>query len=300
MVTPLVDRDVLDAGGLVRLIEHILAGGVQGLFILGTTGEGPSLSHRLRHELVERTCREVAGRVPVLVGITDTAFVESVRLARKAADCGAAAVVLAPPYYFPAGQPELIEYLQHMVPELPLPLLLYNMPSHTKLVFEPETVLAAAAMPGIVGLKDSSADLAYFRRLLALLEGRREFTLLVGPEMLLAQCVTLGAHGGVCGGANLFPRLYVALYQAAAAGDAEAVRRLHEVAAAVQSKIYGVGHHPSSYLKGLKCALACLGLCADFMAEPFHRFRDPERRIIREHLDELSQRMSAAGIGPPA
>ena len=97
MVTPLTDRDALDAAGLERLIEHILGGGVHGLFILGTTGEGPSLSYRLRRELIERTCRQVRRRVPVLVGITDTAFVESVNVARWAADAGADAVVTAPP-----------------------------------------------------------------------------------------------------------------------------------------------------------------------------------------------------------
>ena len=86
LITPLVERDALDIGGLERLIEHVLAGGVHGLFILGTSGEGPSLSYRLRRDLMDRVCRQVVGRVPVLVGITDTAFVESVTLARHAAD----------------------------------------------------------------------------------------------------------------------------------------------------------------------------------------------------------------------
>src|SRR5476651_508579 len=114
MVTPLLDRDVLDVGRLERLIEHILAGGVSGLFILGTTGEGPSLSYRLRRELIERVCGQVKNRVPVLVGITDTAFVEAVHLANFAAEAGAQALVLAPPYYFPNSQPELLEYVQHL------------------------------------------------------------------------------------------------------------------------------------------------------------------------------------------
>src|SRR5580658_8084483 len=89
IVTPLRSRDELDVAGLEGLIEHILAGGVHGLFVLGTTGEAPSLSYRLRRELIERACCQVAGRVPVLVGITDTAFVEAVHLARFAADAGA-------------------------------------------------------------------------------------------------------------------------------------------------------------------------------------------------------------------
>src|ERR1041384_4117228 len=106
MVTPLRDRDALDVAGLERLIEHILAGGVHGLFILGTTGEGPSLSYRLRKELIERTCRQVNRRAPVLVGITDTAFQESLNVARWSADAGADALVVAPPYYLPEGQPQ--------------------------------------------------------------------------------------------------------------------------------------------------------------------------------------------------
>ena len=290
MVTPLADRDHLDVAGLARLIEHILGGGVHGLFILGTTGEAPSLSYRLRRELVERTCRQVAGRVPVLVGITDTAFVESVSMARVAADCGAAAVVAAPPFYFPAGQPELVEYLEHLAAELPLPLFLYNMPSHTKLVFEPETLRAAAGMPGIVGLKDSSGDLAYFRRVVEIVKGAPRFTLLVGPEMILAECMSLGAHGGVNGSANLAPRLLVDYYNAIAARDADALRLLGQRVKFINEKVYGVGRHPSSYIKGLKCALALLGICSDFMAEPFHRFRGPERETIRRYLEEMGLR----------
>jgi len=287
MVTPLKSRDELDCAGLERLIEHILAGGVHGLFLLGTTGEAPSLSYRLRRELVERACRQVANRVPVLVGITDTAFVESVNVARFSADAGAQSVVLAPPYYFPAGQDELLEYLQHLVPELPLPLFLYNMPSMTKLVFEPATVRRALDIPGIVGLKDSSANMVYFHRLQRLLRDRPEFSLLVGPEELLGETVMLGGHGGVNGGANLFPRLYVNLYDAAVAGDRDRVAALHDVVMHISDTIYSTGRHSSSFLKGLKCALALEGICDDFMAEPFHRFRDAERDRIKAYLDRI-------------
>ena len=287
MVTPLLERDTLDVAGLERLIEHILAGSVHGLFILGTTGEAPSLSYRLRCELTERVCEQVKGRVPVLVGITDTCFVESVKIACKARDAGAEAVVLAPPYYFPAGQGELLEYLKHLTPELPLPLFLYNMPSYTKLVFEPETVQAAAAITGIVGIKESSGDMVYFRQLLSLLKKQPDFSLLIGQEELLAEAVLAGAHGGVCGGANLAPRLYVDLYKAACSRDLSAVEVLHKKVMEISTAIYGVGKYESSYLKGLKCALSCMGICSDFLAEPFHRFRRSERNIIRWHIKEL-------------
>jgi 4-hydroxy-tetrahydrodipicolinate synthase len=160
LVSPLLARDELDQRGLDRLIEHVLAGGVHGLFLLGTTGEAPSLSYRLRRELIDRAIATVAGRVPVLVGITDTSFVESVRLAEHAANAGAKALVLSTPYYFPAGQTELTGYVENLVPQLPLPLVLYNMPSLTKVWFDFETLQKLTALPQIVGLKDSSGDLA--------------------------------------------------------------------------------------------------------------------------------------------
>ncbi len=287
MVTPLVDRDTIDVAGLERLIEHVLSAGVHGLFVLGSTGEAPSLGYRLRRDFVHRTCAAVRGRVPVLVGITDTAFVESVRMARVAADAGAAALVLAPPYYFPAGQAELLEYLGHLVKELPLPLFLYNMPAYTKLPYELETVRRAAELPRVAGIKDSSGSLVYLRGLVSHFGGRPEFALLTGPEELLAESIRLGAHGGVNGGANLHPRLYLDLYEAARSGDLDRVAQLQGEVEQIRAGIYGVGRFGSSYLKGLKCALSLLGICSDFMAEPFHRFNPPERARVEQELRRL-------------
>jgi len=287
IVTPLSGRDSLDAAGLERLIEHILSGGVHGLFVLGSSGEAPSLSYRLRYELIDRTCEQVAGRVPVLVGITDTSFTESINTANKAKDSGAAAVVLAAPYYFPSGQAELLEYIEHMVPELPLPLFLYNMPAFTKAAFEPKTVRAAAEIDGIAGIKDSSGDMAYFHQLRSLLKDSPDFSLLVGREELMAEAILLGAHGCVPGGANIIPRLYVDLYDAACSRDLAKIDLLHSRVLEISTSLYRVGHYPSSFLKGIKCALSCMGICGDFLAEPFHRFRRTEREVIRRQLERL-------------
>ena len=97
MVTPLLDNETLDVEGLERLVEHILAGHVHGLFLLGPTGDAPDLSYALRHELVKRVCKQVNGRVPVLVGVSDTVFPESFRLAKTAEKAGVSAVFAAPP-----------------------------------------------------------------------------------------------------------------------------------------------------------------------------------------------------------
>lgn len=294
LITPLSDRDTLDVAGLERLVERLITGGVSGLFIIGTTGEGPSLSYRLRRELIDHTCKFAKGRVPVLVGITDTAFVESVNIAKHCADAGADGLVAAPPYYLPEGQPELFEYIQHLLPELPLPFYLYNMPSLTKVSFEVDTVRALLDDPRIAGIKDSSGNMTYFHRLCRLLVDRPDWTVLMGPEELLLDAVLAGGHGGVNGGANLFPKLYVALHRAAQSGDMARARALHALVMDVSTKLYQVGRHSSAIIKGLKCALSIEGVCDDFMAEPFHRFRDEQRRRIEQVLVELKEKIAVA------
>ncbi|MHB1034639.1 MAG: dihydrodipicolinate synthase family protein [Pirellulales bacterium] len=271
MVTPLADRDTLDTPGIERLVDHILAGGAAGLFILGTTGEGPSLGYHLRQQLIDVVAERIAGRVPLLLGITDTAFAESVHLAECAADAGATAVVLAAPCYYPTDQTNLLRYVEDIARELPLPVFLYNMPSHTKLAFELDTVRRAIEIPNVVGLKDSSADMIYFHHVRRLARQRPGWTLLVGPEELLAESVLLGGDGGVCGGANLFPRLYVGLYEAVRKGDLGRVAELHDEVLRIAAALYTVGPAGAAVTAGLKSALACLGISSDVLAEPFER-----------------------------
>ena len=294
MVTPLKDRDALDVPGLERILRHLLAGGVNGLFVLGTTGEGTSLSQRLRRELIERSSKLVNGRVPLLAGITDTSFVESINLARAAADAGADAVVLSPPYSMPEGQAELRTYLEHILPELPLPLFLYHMPPFTKVTFDVDVVRWAIDQPRIVGLKDSSGSMLYFNRLREATRARADWSLLVGPEELLAESVLLGGHGGICASGNIFPRLYVELYAAAERGDLPRTRALHSMAMRVAEELYRSAQHTSAIIKAVKCALSCLGLCDDFMAEPFQRCGEPERRRIQSALKAIEPAVAEA------
>jgi len=104
---------------------------------------------------------------------------------------------------------------------------------------------------------------------------------------LLADAILSGGHGGVCGGANLIPHLYVELYNAARSKELPKVEALHKKVMQISTTVYSVGQYESSFLKGLKCALSWMGICSDFIAEPFHRFRTAERDIIRQHLEEL-------------
>ncbi|MBR7168815.1 MAG: dihydrodipicolinate synthase family protein [Alistipes sp.] len=287
MITPLKGNDELDREGAVRLVEHMIAGGVHAIFILGTTGEAQSLTYKLRYEFVELVLKQVAGRVPVLVGVTDTSLDESVKLAEHAKAYGAVGVVAAAPYYFAASQQELIEYYTALADALCLPLYLYNMPSHVKVFLEAKTVAVLADHPNIVGLKDSSANMNYFETLIYLLGGREDFSLYVGPEELTGECVLMGAEGGVNGGANMFPELYVEMYNAAEAGDLQKVRELQRRIMQISTTIYTVGKYGSSYLKGVKCALSLLGICDDYLSYPYRKFRAEERAKIREALVAL-------------
>ncbi|MBU6387210.1 MAG: dihydrodipicolinate synthase family protein [Planctomycetes bacterium] len=285
MITPMTGRDRLDLVGLGRLVEHLISGGVHGLFTLGTTGEAPSLSHRLQEELVSRTVELAANRVPVLVGITDTSFVESVRLAEHAAKSGAKGLVLSTPYYFPAGQTELKYYVDQLIPELPLPVMLYNIPSLTKVWFEIQTLEELTVHPSVVGLKDSSGDLDYFQRAVGLKKLRPDWSIMIGPEALLARSLELGGDGGVAGGANLYPNLFVKLYELVRAGDPS----WHGLQSQIEGLqgIYDIGKYASRFIKGTKCGASLLGICDDFMADPFHRFRAQDRQRVRDILCQV-------------
>ena len=288
LVTPLKDNETLDVESLENLIEHLINGGVHGLFILGTTGEEQSLSYHLRQQMIIESARINHGRLPLLVCITDTSIVESIKLAKVAAECGADGVVSAPPYYFATGQPELAQFYEELVPQLPLPVYLYNMPSHVKVSFAPDTVARIAKNPQVVGFKDSSANAVYFQSVMYKMQHRQDFAMLVGPEEITGECVLLGGHGGINGGANMFPELYVGMYNAAKAGDLKRVRELQQYIMQISTSIYTVGKHGSSYLKGLKCALSLLGVIKnDFVASPFYKFDEPEREKIRQALAAL-------------
>ena len=285
LATPLASIDTLDLPGLERLIEHVLGGGVHGLFILGTTGEGPALSYRLRRELIERVCAQVAARVPVLVGITDSAYNESLQLAEFSAKAGASAVVAATPFYFRFGQSDMLRLIESLAKDSPLPLFLYNQPELTKISFEPETVARAAEIPNVVGVKDSCGQIGYIKQVLSLVgKSHPEFSVLVGPESLLAEALLSGAHGGVPGGANIFPHLPVSLYRAFVDGKHKEMQELQAELIAVGSPIWNIGEQEPGFLRRLKGALSALGICSGLPTWPYEQATADEKKKLEAHL----------------
>ena len=288
MVTPLDAKRRLDKKGTRNMVHHLLKGGVDGIFLLGTTGEGPHLSYAIREELVKTVCGLVKGRVPVLVGITETDLDDAVAFAAKCKSYGAAAVVAAPPYYFKLTQAECVAWFTEMADRLPLPLVIYDMPAHTDTIIEPATIAKLAAHPNIVAMKDSSSIIALFNKFRIALEPYAEkFSLFMGPDEAMGEAVLLGADGGVCTGANLWPAQFKAMYLAAKAGDVETVRRLQRFTTMSSYLLYGLGQGQIGFLKGVKCALAEMGLIQNVLAAPFAPFAGRERAQVKAALKKL-------------
>ena len=287
LVTPLSDRDSIDHEGLERLLEHVLSGGVHGVFLLGTTGEAAALSMNVQRDLVRSAVKYVGDRVPILVGVSHNSIVESLRLARDAAEIGGVgAIVVTTPSFLPVDQDEMLRYIQIFDRESPLPVMLYNMPRLTSHWFSVEIVRQAMQLENVIGLKDSSGDMNYFTEVRSLLAQRADWSLFTGPENLLADAVKLGAHGCVGGGSNLWPQLLVDIYQSAMHDDQPRIQILQELLQKM-NKIYQFGTYATGVIRGLKCGLEMLGICSSRMAEPFGECSESQRAEIERHLLQL-------------
>lgn len=284
LVTPLTSPDQLDEGAVDKLVEHIIAGGVDGLFLLGTTGEAPQLSFAVREALVRRACKAVNGRIRVLAGISDTSADDAVKLAHIAADAGAEGVFFTPPFYFMLAQDEIFRYCESVATRLPLPFMLYNMPSHARNEFAIDTVVKISQLPGAVGIKDSSANWDYFSKLVDAFRDRPDYPVFTGPEEVLIDALRIGAAGGVAGGGNVAPQWVAGIARAFERGDQAEADFLQNKLREFGGGIYGVAGGPSSYIRGLKCALAHLGLCSGVLSAPFTPLNGSSSEGIRQFL----------------
>lgn len=284
VITPLIDNSTLDTEGLEKLIEHLLNGGVHGLFMLGTTGEATSLTYKLRKELLKRTSELVRNRVPVVVCITDTSMEGSLEIAEFSANLGLDGLVIAPPYYMPVAQEEMRKYLEVLVPRLPLPFLMYDMPGCTKMHMSLETVKAAKEL-GAIGIKDSSGDIFYLYSLIREFKDSPDFSVIAGTELFLPETVLYGGDGVVAGGANLFPELFVNLYRASVDRDFDKIVSLRDIVMTINDTVYNIGDDASRIVKGIKCALSVMGICNDYIALPFRKFGNEDRRKIEKYIE---------------
>lgn len=293
LVTPLKNSGELDSGGLERIVEHVVSGGVHGLFVLGSTGEGPSLSVDVRRDVIRAVTRTTGNRVPVLVNVSDTALAHCMQLSEEAAQVDASGLAISPPCYYPLDQRQLFEYTRKFCESSPLPVFLYNVPQYAHNRFEPETVRDLAYLPNVIGIKNSDGSLQYLETVRNGVSHRSDFTLLVGNEEILLPALRAGADGGVCGGANMFPRLFVQLFDAAKNGSHVEAEVTQDLIVRVSKAVYTVGSRETSYLRGLKQALSSLTLIDGHLAEPLQQFDAAQRTEIEERLNSLVEEVTA-------
>ncbi len=287
VVSPMNAADQLDLEAVDRIVEHLVAGGASGLFVLGTTGEGPSLTYQMRYEMVERTCEQVNKRIPILVGVTDSCLAESIALAEHAATCGAAAIVAAAPFYFDVSLSALQDWFTQLADKSPLPVMLYNMPSCVGVNLDLSIVEPLSRHANIAGIKDSSGDWNYFQQLCEQHRDRDDFVIFMGPEELLAEAVAAGANGGVCGGANLLPLVYSRLYLAAVRKDAAEIRHWKDAIADMFASVYRDDNGQMKLIPGLKAAMEECGLCSHIVAPPLSSITTAHSQRIKASMPRL-------------
>ena len=287
--TPFTVTGAVDEGAFQRIFDHLVEGGAHGAFVLGSTGELASLSPAMRAAAIHLSVKAAAGRIPVLVGIADTCPATSADLARLACDSGADAVVAAAPYYYELTSGELQRHFHSLLPQLELPVMIYNMPWLTGHVLDRHCLRAVLEHPGVIGFKDSSGDLDYLRQMISTAGIRPDVSVLIGNDYLFLEALKLGAHGAVGGGSNIYPALFRALHDSFSSGD-------HASAEAAQAQIAGLGHQifditgrPTSVFVAIKAAMAALGLCEAHAAPPLTSCTPAQIESLRRVFAEVDR-----------
>jgi len=283
MVTPVTPAGELDEPAIERLVEFLLAGDVNGIFVLGTTGEGEAVSRPLARQLVERTVAQVRRRVKVYAGLGDLQTGDA-SAGNEYFHAGADAVVARPPVDFPVH--DLLPWFKSLLTRLEGPLILYNMPATSKVSIPLDMVEELVGHPRLAGIKDSENSPNRLDELLRRFGGRDAFSIFVGVGALMARGLKSGAEGIVPSVGNLIPQTCHQLCDAADQGawpDAEEhAARMNSVA-----RIYQNGRTLGQSLAALKAALACCGLCGPDVLPPLRPLSEGERGTIRARMAEL-------------
>jgi 4-hydroxy-tetrahydrodipicolinate synthase len=285
MVTPLTAQGTLDEAALERLVNAQIAGGVEGVFVLGTTGEGAHVPHEFRRRLVELTARQAAKRTLVFAGLGDVRA-SDVSEANEFFRAGADAVVAHPPISEKTAAEKLQAWYQLLLDRLEGPLLLYNMPTTTGISIPLNAVERLLGHPRLAGIKDSENNPKRHEELLRRFGGKKDFSVFIGVGALMEKGLKLGADGVVPSVGNLIPGVCHQLCAAAKKSDWSAVEKLSARMSAVAA-LYQKGRNLNESLAALKAAMHCRGLCAPQVLPPLRKVSETELEKIRRHMAEL-------------
>ena len=276
-------------GELRNQVERLLAGGVHGIFPVGTNGEAYILSEKEKEGILETVIDQVQGRVPVYAGTGCVSTAETIRLSKTAQRLGADALSVVTPYFAAASQKELYDHYTAVAKAVDLPIILYNIPPRTGNKLLPETVQALCRdVDNIVGAKDSSGDIENLKAYIRLTrELDKDVAILAGNDGAILTCLKEGGAGGIAGRANIWPNALASIYDRFMAGDLEGAQQAQDAIAALQT-VFKFGN-PNTIIKK---AVALLGYPVGDCRRPFCHV--PEEGI--EALKQVLSDVAAKGL----
>jgi 4-hydroxy-tetrahydrodipicolinate synthase len=236
IVTPMSEDGALDLDALRRLVDWHVAEGTDGIVVVGTTGESPTVSFDEHCTLIRATVEQVAGRVPVIAGTGANSTAEAIELTECAKRAGAQAGLSVVPYYNKPTQEGLYRHYRKIAETVDLPLILYNVPGRTVADLSNDTALRLADVPGVVGIKDATGSMERAADLLR--RAPKDFMLYSGDDASAMPFMLLGGHGVISVTANVAPRLMHEMCEAAFAGNLARARELNNVLLPLHSKLF--------------------------------------------------------------
>ncbi len=285
MITPLDENERLDKEGTKRLVEHLLEGGVNGIFLLGSSGEFVALKTEVKIELMEEVKREVGKEVLLLAGVSEPGTELTLEAIKTAGEIGMDGVVVTPPYYFPLCKDGVLEHYRFLGKNGHVPVVLYNIPLTTGVSIDLDTIQTLAEENLISGIKDSSGDFIHFRKLVRAITKYPNCNVMQGHEALVAPSLMVGADGMVPAYANVFPQMYVDLIKAFGNGDVEKVLSLQDqIDKCIATYSYG------SVYGSIKFALKKQGICQEFLTKPLQNPNLEQKEKITMVLKEIMKK----------
>ncbi len=282
LVTPL-RGDALDEEALRRLVDEQIAGGVDGLVPVGTTGESPTLTNEEHLRVIQLVVEAAKKRVPVIAGTGSNSTRETIEMSVAAKKVGADGLLLVTPYYNRPGQEHLYRHFKAVVEAAPLPSVLYNVPGRTACDLLPETIARLAQLPQVVGVKEATGSALRASQVLAQLGSKNDqVAVLSGDDATAFPLFALGARGVISVVSNVAPKQMSAMWDAAAAGDWKKARELH-----YRLLPLGEGLFVEANPIPVKTALAMMGRIAEEIRPPLYPLATQYRDKLQAQLKEL-------------
>jgi dihydrodipicolinate synthase/N-acetylneuraminate lyase len=276
MVTPITEKYELDESALRKVIDHLIGGGVQGIFVLGSTGEGPSVPRSMRSRVVHLTVDQVKGRARVYAGIIDNSALDMIAAAREYLKMGVSAVVAQLPNYYTLGADEQFRYFTSLIERIQGPILLYEIPATVHMSLDLSVIEHLRAFSNVVGIKDSSGKTERVEALLDSYSDDPGFSVLVGTSGLYSYGLRHGADGIVPGGANLEPGLCARIYTSALTGDWSLMGDLQRELDRISADFLVPGYLGQTIAR-IKWQMSQRGLCGPTVFPPLQTVIGPER-----------------------